>query len=202
MRCLKSLIVATSLALSSIAFAADGPGTETVRKANESVSELIKREAAPGSEEEKKLVAEITAKLKGFLDIDQLGQRALADHWGKLSAAQKKQYLEVLGQLVEANYIKALRGNKQYEVKYVKEEPQGSDVRVYTELVLKKPERTDTISVDYVLRKDKDSWRAFDLVTDGVGLVENYRGQFNKIMAKEGFDGLIARMKKKSVAGG
>lgn len=198
MRWFKSLIVVGALALASSALAAAGPGTETVRKANDSVSELIKREAPPGSEEEKRLVAEINTKLKGFLDIDELGQRALADHWGKLSAAQRKQYLALLRQLVEANYIKALRGNKQYEVKYVKEEPQGSDVRVYTELTLKKPDKTDTISVDYLLRKDKDSWRAFDLVTDGVGLVENYRAQFNKIMAKEGFDGLVARMRKKS----
>lgn len=198
MRFLKSLIVVCSLALSSIAFAADGPGTDTVRKANESIAELIKREAPPGSEEEKRLVSEINARLKGFLDIDELGQRALADHWSKLSAAQKKQYLALLRQLVEANYVKALRGNKQYEVKYVKEEPQGTDVKVYTELTLKKPDKTDTISVDYVLRKDKGSWRAFDLITDGVGLVENYRAQFNKIMAKEGFSGLLERMKKKS----
>jgi phospholipid transport system substrate-binding protein len=198
MRWLKSLLLVGSLVLSSLAFAADGPGTETVRRANDSVSELIQRETQPGSEEEKRLVAEISAKLKGFLDIDELGQRALADHWSKLDAAQKKQYLALLRQLVEANYIKALRGNRQYEVKYVKEEPQANDLRVYTELTLKKPDRTDTISVDYVLRKDKDRWRAFDLVTDGVGLVENYRAQFNKIMAKEGFSGLVERMKKKS----
>ena len=197
MRLLTLLIVVCSLAWASLSHAADGPGVATVRKANDAVSELIKKEAPAGSAEEKRLAEEINTKLKGFLDIDELGQRALRDHWGKLTAPQKKQFLELLRQLVEANYVKALRGNRQYEVRYVKEEPEGADIRVYTELTLKKPDRTDTISVDYVLRKDKDSWRAFDLVTDGVGLVENYRAQFNKIMAKEGFDGLVARMKKK-----
>jgi ABC-type transporter MlaC component len=38
--------------------------------------------------------------------------------------------------------------------------------------------------------------------TDGVGLVENYRTMFNKIMAKDGFDGLIAKMKKKQASSG
>jgi phospholipid transport system substrate-binding protein len=198
MRSLRYLIVICSLAAwSSLSLAADGPGVATVRKANEAVSELIKREAPPGSEEEKRLVAEISARLKGFLDIDELGQRALRDHWSKLTAPQKKQFLELLRQLVDANYIRALRGNRQYEVRYVKEEPEGENIRVYTELTLKKPDKTDTVSVDYVLRKDNGDWRAFDLVTDGVGLVENYRAQFNKIMAKEGFDGLLARMRKK-----
>jgi phospholipid transport system substrate-binding protein len=197
MRLLSLLLVACSLAFPSFALAADGPGVATVRKANEAIADLLKRDAPAGSEEEKRLVAEINSRLKGFLDIDELGQRAMVDHWSKLTGAQKKQYLDVLRQLVEANYIRALRGNRQYEVRYVKEEPQGADIRVYTELTLKKPDRTDTVSVDYVLRKDKESWRAFDVVTDGVGLVENYRGQFNKIMAKEGFNGLIERMRKK-----
>jgi ABC-type transporter MlaC component len=31
-----------------------------------------------------------------------------------------------------------------------------------------------------------------------VGLVENYRAQFNRIIAKEGFDGLLERMRKKA----
>ena len=44
--------------------------------------------------------------------------------------------------------------------------------------------------------------RAFDVRTDGVGLVENYRTMFNKIIAKDGFDGLIAKMKKKQGANG
>ena len=39
-----------------------------------------------------------------------------------------------------------------------------------------------------------------DVKTDGVGLVENYRTMFNKIIAKDGFDGLIAKMKKKQAA--
>jgi ABC-type transporter MlaC component len=34
-------------------------------------------------------------------------------------------------------------------------------------------------------------------VTDGVGLVENYRAQFNKIIARDGFAGLMDRMRKK-----
>jgi phospholipid transport system substrate-binding protein len=197
MRWLESLLVVCFLTLSGAALAQDGPGTATVRKANEAVSELIKRDVPAGSEEEKKLAAEINARLKGFLDIDELGERALRDHWSKLTAGQKKQFLELLRQLVEANYIRALRSNRDYEVRYVKEEPAGADLRVYTELTLRKPDKTSTISVDYVLRKGKDGWRAFDLITDGVGLVENYRAQFNKIMAKEGFDGLLARMRKK-----
>jgi phospholipid transport system substrate-binding protein len=53
------------------------------------------------------------------------------------------------------------------------------------------------IGIDYLLRKDGASWRTFDVITDGVGLVENYRAMFNKIIAKDGIDGLIAKMRAK-----
>ena len=37
----------------------------------------------------------------------------------------------------------------------------------------------------------------FDVVTDELSLLENYRAEFNKVIAKDSFDVLLARMKKK-----
>ena len=71
------------------------------------------------------------------------------------------------------------------------------NVVVTTKIKTKRHGRPYSIEVDYVLVKDGDKLRAWDVKTDGVGLVENYRTQFNKIIEKEGFDGLITRMKKK-----
>ena len=71
---------------------------------------------------------------------------------------------------------------------------------VATEVRSAKSGRKQTMSIDYVLHENANAWRVFDLVTDGVGLVENYRSQFNKIIAKEGVTGLLDRMRKKKVA--
>jgi phospholipid transport system substrate-binding protein len=134
--------------------------------------------------------------------VEELGQRALADHWKSSSSAQRKEYLTLLRELVEGNYIKAMRSNISYEVRYLKEEERDGSRWVSTELALSRNGRPEVMSVDYGLRKQGDSWRAYDLVTDGVGLVENYRAQFNKIVAKEGVNGLLARMRKKKLQNG
>jgi phospholipid transport system substrate-binding protein len=65
----------------------------------------------------------------------------------------------------------------------------------------KRKGRTVKIGIDYVLEKEGNKLKAFDVKTDGVGLVENYKTQFNKIIEKEGFAGLISKMKKKQSAG-
>lgn len=175
----------------------EGDGSRTVRGANDSVKALLHQKAEPGSSAEKKLAAQVTRSVRDFLDIDTLGKRALRDHWEKISASQRRDFLDNLRGLVEANYIRALRANVDYEVKYLGETPQGEQLLVKTEVIAKRNGRPRSISIDYVLTREGKAWRAFDVVTDEVGLVDNYRAQFNKIIARDGMNGLLDRMRKK-----
>ena len=180
-----------------------GPGTQAVKTANETIAALLKQKVAPGSREEKDLAAKVTTSVRGFLDIDQLGKRAMIDNWQKLSRAQQDQFLSLLRALIEDNYVRGLRANLEYQIDYTGESTdKDSNVVVTTKINTKRKGRPYTIAVDYVLVKDGDKLRAWDVKTDGVGLVENYRTMFDKIIDKDGFDGLIARMKKKQTATG
>lgn len=178
-----------------------GPGTTAVKQANDTISGLLKQKAAPNSKEEKELAAKVTTSVRGFLDIDQLGKRAMADNWSKLSKAQQDEFQKLLRELIEENYIRGLRANLSFEVEYAGESAdKAGNVVVNTKVKTVRKGRPYSIAVDYVLVKEGDKLRAFDVKTDGVGLVENYRTMFNKIIAKDGFDGLIAKMKKKQAA--
>ena len=46
---------------------------------------------------------------------------------------------------------------------------------------------------------DKD-WKVFDIFTDDVSLVKNYKRQFRRVIKEEGWNGLIERMEKKLAA--
>ena len=179
----------------------DGPGISRVRSVNEAVVALLRQSPAAGSPEEKRATAKISQTVGSFLDIEALGQSALVDHWAKLSPPQRKEFSKLLSELVEGSYVKALRSNLDYEVKYISEEPKGAERLVQTEVRAERKGRPQVIAVDYVLRESGGSLRAVDVVTDGVGIVENYRAQFNKIIAQEGFPGLLGRMRKKATAG-
>lgn len=175
-----------------------GPGTTAVKQANEKIAGLLKQKPAAGSKAEKALAAKVTTSVRDFLDIDELGKRAMVDQWSKLTPAQQQEFLSTLRALIEDNYIRGLRANLQYTVDYTGETTdKHGNVIVATTINTKRKNRTFKIDVDYVLKRDGNKLKAWDVKTDGVGLVENYKTQFNKIVAKEGFAGLIARMKKK-----
>src|SRR3954468_1255504 len=180
-----------------------GPGTQAVKAANETIAALLKQKVAAGSKEEKELAAKVTTSVRGFLDIDQLGKRAMVDNWPKMSKAQQDQFLGLLRALIEDNYIRGLRANLEYQTEYTGESTdKDGNVVVTTKINTKRKGRPYAIGVDYVLVKDGDKLRAWDVKTDGVGLVENYRTMFNKIIEKDGFDGLMTKMKKKQATAG
>jgi phospholipid transport system substrate-binding protein len=199
------LLLSLLVALPTVAVgqtAKPGPGTAAVKAANEKISTLLKQKPAAGSKEEKELAAKVTTSVRDFLDIDELGKRAMSDQWAKLSKDQQAEFLATLRALIEDNYVRGLRSNLAYTVDYTGETAdKDGNIVVTTTVNTKRKGRPFKINIDYVVKKQGDKLKAWDVKTDGVGLVENYRTQFNKIIEKDGFAGLIAKMKKKQNAG-
>jgi phospholipid transport system substrate-binding protein len=185
-----AITLLAALAAATPAHAAKGSPTDAIKSANTRVRELL---AQKGSNE--KNAARVTSELRDLFDIGDLAKRALVDHWSDMSPAQRTSLVDTLRQVVERNYVSQLRSNLQYEIVYQGEEPKGSDVLVKTIIKAERGGRPVEIPVDYLLHSEGDHWRAYDVITDDVSLVTNYRSQFNRIISKEGPDGLIKRMK-------
>jgi phospholipid transport system substrate-binding protein len=196
------LLLSLFIALPAVAGPA-GPGTAAVKAANDKISNLLKQKPAAGSKEEKELATKVTTSVRDFLDIDELGKRAMSDQWNKLTKQQQTEFLTTLRALIEDNYVRGLRANLTYTVDYTGETTdKEGNVVVATTVNTKRKGRPFKIGIEYVLKNEGGKLKAWDIKTDGVGLVENYRVQFNKIIAKDGFAGLIEKMKKKQSGAG
>jgi phospholipid transport system substrate-binding protein len=194
-----SLTFLFALGTTSAHASPDGVGTKTVRQVNTVLAQTLSGKTS-SQREETRLLKQARSRLGGFLDIDELGQRALQDHWSKLSETQHKEFLTLLRELIETNYVKGLRTNLKYDVRYLGETKQGEFLLVQTIVQSERKGRPLKIEVDYLLSQSEGKWRTFDIKTDGIGLVENYRAMFNKIIGKSGFDSLLQRMRKKLAA--
>lgn len=65
---------------------------------------------------------------------------------------------------------------------------------VNTKIVTRKGE---AFSVDYKLHQANGSWKIYDAIIENVSLVNNYRSQFNRIIAQSSYGDLITKMKDK-----
>ena len=53
------------------------------------------------------------------------------------------------------------------------------------------------IVIDFSMRKEDGAWKIYDVIIEGVSMVSNYRSQFNSIIAKESFAGLMEKLNEK-----
>jgi phospholipid transport system substrate-binding protein len=185
-------LAATLLLTTGLAAAQKSSATDAIRNANSRVRELLSTKG-----DTDKIAPRVTTELRGLFDIGDLARRALVDHWDKMTAAQRNELVETLRLIVERNYISQLRTNLTYEIAYTGEDASGDDKIVKTVIKAQRSGRPIEIPVDYVLHAEGGGWKAYDVVTDGVSLLKNYRSQFNRIISREGYDGLIKRMKSR-----
>ncbi|WP_426752176.1 MlaC/ttg2D family ABC transporter substrate-binding protein [Myxococcus sp. Y35] len=176
-----SLLAATLLA------AAPGPLT-VVKSGN---ADVQKAANAPGA-----TAQSLATVVEKFVDFEELAKRALGDKaWADLKPAQRKEFTETMTGLLRASYAQKALGQAQAQVKYGDEGIDGNEATVGTTVTVKK----DAIPVEYRLYRTSatGNWRIYDVITDEVSLVDTYKGQFRKLLADKGFDGLLSTLKSK-----
>jgi phospholipid transport system substrate-binding protein len=52
-------------------------------------------------------------------------------------------------------------------------------------------------SINYRLYNMKGDWKVYDVVIENVSLINNYRSQFNRVLATSSYEELVNRMKGK-----
>lgn len=188
-----AILVATTVAHA----ATDGDAQVAIRNGNERFRVLLGKKVPRGSVEERQLARELTTDMRALFDIKDLARRSLIDHWPKLTSTQRDDVVATMQGLIERSYLRQLRSNLKYKVDYLGQEPKQDDVVVKTAIHAESNGRPVKMSVDYVMHRDSGAWRVFDVITDDVGMIRNYRSQFNRIIAKDGFTGLMDKMRKK-----
>jgi phospholipid transport system substrate-binding protein len=188
--------LALALTVSFPALAGAGP-MATLKQLNGDVDKLLHQKPAPGSPAERKQKDDIKSLAGKLLDYGELAKRSLATNWDKLSKTQRDEFVSTLRELTERNYVKQLRTNLDYQVLYNNEQVDGDEATVSTTVKVKTQGKTTDADIVYKLRKDGERWLVWDVITDEVSLVRNYRSQFSKIIADKSYEELIKKMKSK-----
>ena len=145
----------------------------------------------PGDRKQK--IRALNGLLRGFLDTDAMGRQAMGKHLDGRSPAEVQAFLDVFQELFVRTYVQRLLLFDVPEFGYRGETIAGDRATVKTEILTAK----DRFGVDYRLRKAPDGWHATDILVEDASLGDNFRSQFDAALAKESFDSLMERLKKK-----
>jgi phospholipid transport system substrate-binding protein len=168
-----------------------------LRSTNQEINKILKKKAKPNSPQAKKKEETIKKLIRKFMDFKELSQRSLDKYWNKISKEEQDAFVSLLGALIEQNYISQLKSHLKYEITYDAEKVNGKKATVFTTVHIRSKGRHSFIKVNYKMHLKKKRWMVYDVITDGVSLVSNYRSQFRRIIKRESYEGLVKRMKEK-----
>jgi len=191
-----ALAIALCSLLSLPAWALESP-TQTLRQANERLTKLLNKKTTPGSRAAEQVKDGVKKEVNQLLDYEELAKLSLGKHWKDRSDKARTEFTGLLRDLIERNYVKQLRSNLGHKIEYKGETLTGDTALVSTVVRVEKKGRVTEVAIDYKMKKQSTRWMVFDVVTDEVSIVQNYRSQFNRIIRKESYDALVKKKKRK-----
>ena len=167
-----------------------GPPTEIVRQVIEKALDILKDPSSHGEARWQK----VKRIVDPHFDYQEMAKRSLGPTWGKLSAGQRSEFVDLFAQLLEASYSDKIEKYAQrVKIDYTGEILEGDYAEVRTVVV----RANDRIPLNYRLLNEGGTWKVYDVVIEGVSLVSNYRSQFSRIIHESSYAELVRRLKTK-----
>lgn len=173
-----------------------GVPLETVRGHVNEVLNILKNPAYKGDAGKTAKREKIRAISDMMFDFGELSKRTLGVNWNAFTTAQRREFIELYRGLLEDAYVDKITSYTDEKIIYGKELPLSENaVEVQSIIVTKGAE----IPVHYRMLSKGGQWRVYDVVIEGVSLVNNYRSQFREILANGTPETLIKRLREKRV---
>lgn len=163
--------------------AAAGSPTARVRETIDQIIGILHQQGIPREETWQRVGAVINDRF----DFRSMSQSVLATNWQAASREEKRQFVEFFSQYLEDTYRTKIESHTDQRVEYAAESINGKRALVETFIVTDK----SRIPVNYKLKDNDGEWFAYDVVIEGVSLVNNYRNTFDAIVRAQGMDGLL-----------
>ena len=172
-----------------------GEPQEKVRETVDAVLTVLQDTSLQGPENTAKRREKMRQAVFQRFGFEEMAQRALGPYWPKRTPAEKKEFTSLFGELLERSYITKIESyTGEQKVLYTKETIDKEYASVRTEIMVK---RDANVEVVYQLLRRDGNWQVYDVVIEGVSLVNNYRTQFNNIISRESYEALVKKLKLK-----
>jgi phospholipid transport system substrate-binding protein len=137
-------------------------------------------------------------KLRGVFnrafDVDGMARFATGRFWRDASTAQQLEYLRLFRDYVADLYANRFAdyGGQSFEV--VGERPLDDETIAVAGRIDQPPK--PSTRVEFRVRKTSDGLKIVDVYADGLSLLITKRDEFTAVLAKNGMDGLIERLRQ------
>lgn len=129
------------------------------------------------------------------VDWQEVARRVLGIRWRRVNPQQRERFTQLFKEFVKANYADKFEKYSDEKIIYEKEETDPPYARVLLKIYSKAQPKP--ISMECRLINKEGKWLVYDILIEGVSMVNNYRVQINDILVNKSFDDMLKTLEKK-----
>ena len=186
-------VVAILYLLVAVSTRAGGP-TDELRGAIEKVQTILNDPQLKAAGKKGGRLDKLRQVIQPKFDFTEMAKRSLGANWQRRNPEEQRDFVKVFTDLLENAYVDSIDSYDGEKVVFTNEKQDKEYGEVNTKIVTKKGEE---FSVNYKLHQASGNWKVYDVVIENISIVNNFRSQFNRVIAKSSYEDLLRTMKEK-----
>jgi len=171
-----------------------GQPTETVKGNLDKVMDVLRDPSLKAESARKAKKNKIRDISQDMFEFTELSKRSLGKNWSKFDPDQQKEFVELYKSLLEDTYADKLMSYTDVKIVFSKEVAlTEKTVEVQSTVLTKSGE----VPIYYRVILKGGVWRVYDVVIEGISLINNYRSQFKEILVNKPPESLLETLRKK-----
>jgi phospholipid transport system substrate-binding protein len=175
------------------AFASQAGGSATIQGLYDALLSTMKNGRTLG---ESGRFVQLEPVIRRTFDVATMARLSVGPSWTGLTEAQRQQITEGFGRYISAIYADRFDSYAGQKLQVTDEQPDAAGLIVHSQII---KANGDPVKVDYLMRRNGDTWLISDIYLDGaISEVATRRSEFGAILKSQGVDGLIAALNRKA----
>ena len=187
-------VLSMLIVLIMVAYAAAGEPTAAVEASVNQVLGVLKDPKLKGPDAKNIKTEKLRVIYKSMFDEMEFSRRTLTRNWKNFTPAERREFVDLFEQVLEKSYLDKILDYSDEKIVFYKETMIDKDkAEVQSKIITSSNE----IPIDYRIILKDGKWKVYDVVVENVSLVQNYRTQFNEILADGTPEDLLKILRKK-----
>ena len=171
-----------------------GDPTDAVRNTSEAIVRILED---PDLRKPDRIVQRRTrldAAIGALLTYEGMSRQVLGPQWDKLGPEEEQEFVHLFRSLLTKMYADKVEQYASMPIHFLSERQQLGYAEVQTKTVSAKTE----FHLDFRLVEKAGERRVYDILMDGVSLINNYRQQFQRMLRLASYEQIVTRLRERA----
>ena len=198
LRCIRWLTTTLAAFALCVSLRAQAPAGDPAPALLETINSVVDMVVGQSPEAITGKIDQIRTRMGESFATEAIVRRAFGPNWAKLSPAQQKEVIDLLGKVILRTYATQMSTAEKPVIKVVASKVVSSDRREVVTTATTGSGKV--VNIVYRLFPENGKWMVYDVLAENVSVVGNYRQQFDAHFQKKNADDLIKTLREKLTA--